>query len=89
MLGLRLSPDVGAAILIGFAALVFVPIGYVYPSRTPQLRALTVTLGVVWGVAIVAIIWLLPDPPRWLVRWSFAYPLYYLALSLYLQASRR
>ena len=89
MLALRLSPPLGAAWVLGFVALVFVPIGYVYPSRTLQWRGLTVTLGIVWGLAILAIIWLLPAPPAWLVWGSFAYPVYYVALSLYLQASRR
>ncbi len=89
MLGLQLSPTTGAAILLGFVALVFVPIGYVYPSRTPQLRGLTVALGILWGLALLAIIWQLPSPPAWLVWGSFAYPVYYLALSLYLQPSRK
>ena len=44
-----LSPRVNAMILLVLSALVFVRIGYVYPSRTPVLRGLTVALGVVWG----------------------------------------
>ena len=78
-----------AMVLLTLVALVFVPIGYVYPSRTPYLRGLTVTLGIVWGVAIVAIILTLPAPPTWLVYGSFAYPVYYALLSLYLQRHRR
>lgn len=86
---LRWSPAANAAVLLAFVALVFVRIGYIYPSRTPQFRVLTVTLGIVWGVAIVAIIWLLPAPPPWLVYGSLAYPVYYAALSLYLDQRRR
>ena len=89
MLAFKPSPSAGAACLLGLVALVFVPIGYVYPSRTVRLRGLTVSLGIVWGLVMVAIIWLLPDPPAWLVWGSCAYPVYYLALSLYLQTSRR
>ena len=88
MVALRLPAAVNAAILLLLAALVFVPIGYVYPSRTVRLRRLTVASGLVWGAMLVAIIWHLPDPPRWLVLTSFAYPAYYLALSLALQRSR-
>ena len=45
------SPDVNAAILLGFAVLVFVPIRYVYPSRTPMLpRSRRTCSGVVWGM---------------------------------------
>jgi phosphatidylcholine synthase len=82
------SPVANAAVLLAFVALVFVRIGYIYPSRTPQFRALTVTLGIVWGIAIVAMIRLLPSPPAWLVYGSLAYPVYYAALSLYLHVKR-
>ena len=40
------------SILLVLSALVFVRIGYVYPSRTPVLRGLTIALGAVWGVMI-------------------------------------
>jgi phosphatidylcholine synthase len=83
------GPVANAAVLLTFVALVFVRIGYIYPSRTPQFRGLTVTLGIVWGIAIVAMIWLLPAPPVWLVYGSLAYPVYYALLSLYLHRQRQ
>jgi len=83
------GPAANAAVLATFVVLVFVRIGYIYPSRTPQFRRLTVTLGIVWGIAIVAMIWLLPAPPPWLVYGSLTYPVYYGALSLYLHRHRR
>ena len=89
MVALRLAPEVNAAILLGLVAMVFVPIGYVYPSRTPELRGLTVTLGVVWGVLVVWLILALPDPPRWLAPVSLLYPAYYVLLSFYLHALRQ
>jgi phosphatidylcholine synthase len=85
---LGLSPAVNAAILAAFAALVFVRIGYVYPSRTPAWRSLTVALGSAWAVAVVAIVWMLPSPPRGLVIASLAFPVYYVVLSLHLQLRR-
>ena len=88
MVALQLAPAVNAAILAGLAALVFVPTGYVYPSRTPHLRALTVSLGLVWGGLVVALILALPDPPRWLAPVSLAYPAYYMLLSFYLHSRR-
>ena len=39
--------------------LVFVPIGYIYPSRTPRYQTFTIAVGVVWGVMMLAVIWLL------------------------------
>jgi phosphatidylcholine synthase len=89
LVALRLSPASAAAWLLAFAVLVFVPVGYVYPSRTPTLRGLTVGLGIVWGVAMVAIIWTIDAPPHWLVMGSLAYPVYYGALSLFLHGRRR
>jgi phosphatidylcholine synthase len=69
--------------------MVFVRIGYVYPSRTPVLRPLTIALAVIWGVLIVAIILLLPDVPGWLLAGSLFFPVYYTALSFALHARRR
>jgi phosphatidylcholine synthase len=88
MAALGLPAGANAAILLVLAAGVFVPIGYVYPSRTPRLRGLTVGLGVVWGLVLLAIILRLPNAPRWLVLASLAYPVYYFGLSLALQRSR-
>jgi phosphatidylcholine synthase len=51
MVGLGTSPTTNAIALIIFVALVFVPIGYVYPSRTPKWQALSVGLGLAWGAA--------------------------------------
>src|SRR5215471_10942746 len=57
---------VNALVLLALSALVFVRIGYVYPSRTPTLRSLTLVFGSLWAVAIGAMIVMWPSPPRWL-----------------------
>jgi phosphatidylcholine synthase len=85
---LGLAPAANAAVLVGLAVLVFVPIGYVYPSRTPTLRTLTLVLGTSWAMATVAMIWTLPQPPRWLVLATLVFPAYYAVLSLALQVRR-
>jgi phosphatidylcholine synthase len=77
-----------AAVLAALTALVFVPIGYVYPSRTPAFRRTTVILGVVWGAAVLAVIWRLPGPPPALVYGSLLFPVYYAVLSVVLHARR-
>jgi len=82
------GPVVNAAILLGLSVMVFVRIGYVYPSRTPVLRGLTMTLGWIWGALMLAVIVTLPDVPRWLLGASLVFPIYYTALSLILQARR-
>jgi phosphatidylcholine synthase len=88
LIALPPPPWVAAAMLLVLAVLVFVPIRYVYPSRTVFLRPLTLGLGAIWTVAFVAIIVQLPTPPPTLVWSSLAYPAYYLALSLWLTARR-
>jgi phosphatidylcholine synthase len=77
-----------ALILLAFTALVFVPIRFLYPSRTPVWPILMNGLGAVWGAAILAIAWCHPDAPRWLVAASLAYPGLYFGLSLWLEYGR-
>ena len=48
-------------ILLALSALVFVRIGYVYPSRTPVLRTFTVLAGVAWGALLLVIVLALPE----------------------------
>ncbi|HWP35453.1 MAG TPA: CDP-alcohol phosphatidyltransferase family protein [Thermodesulfobacteriota bacterium] len=81
-------PWLNAAALLVLSFLVFVPIRYLYPSRTPTLRGLTCTLGVIWGGMLGVIIWQLPHASPSLLLASAFYPAYYLALSLYLGARR-
>jgi phosphatidylcholine synthase len=82
-------PDaLNAAILLVLTALVFVRVGYVYPTRTPVLRGLTIALSLVWGLMIVAIILTLPDVAPALLGASLVFPVYYTVLSLVLQARR-
>jgi len=82
------APSVNAAVLLAFAVLVFVPIRYVYPSRTPAFRTLTVSLGVVWSAAMLWALAHVPEAPRALVEASLWYPAYYVGLSLWLQLRR-
>ena len=81
---LRLDSTANLAVVGLPIVLVFVPIKYLYPSRTPQLRKCTLMLTSVWGAMVVAIVWQLPRPSSWLVGTSLLYPVYYLAVSLFL-----
>ena len=85
----RVPPFYNAVILLALSALVFVRIGYVYPTRTPTLRTLTLALACAWGVLVGAIIWLWPSPPSWLAIGSLVFPVYYIVLSLVLHVRRR
>ena len=72
------------ALVLVFAVLVFVPIKYVYPSRTETLWYLNMTLTTIWLVLFGVIVASLPDAPLVLVLLSVAYMAYYVALSLWL-----
>jgi phosphatidylcholine synthase len=85
----RPDPQVNALILLACAALVFVPIRYVYPSRTPVLQPLTLALGIAWAALMLLAIWRLPIVPPWLAIASLVFPVYYLGLSLALEWRRR
>lgn len=85
----RLRPEINALILLALAGLVFVRIGYVYPTRTPTLRVLTLVLGSIWALLMVAVIFTLPEAPALLLVASLFFPLYYTVLSLVLQVRRQ
>jgi phosphatidylcholine synthase len=82
-------PALNAALVLLLSILVFVPIRYPYPTKTRPLRPLTLALGTLWGLALVALALLLPTPPRWLTLVSLAYPIYYLLLTISLWWHRR
>ena len=84
----QLPQAFNAGLLVALAILVFVPIRYVYPSRTPVLRSLTIGLGIVWGVLLIVMLWRMPAVPRMLLWLSLIYPVYYAALSLLLTRKR-
>ena len=81
-------PAVNGVLLLVLVALVFVRIGWIYPSRTPILQTLTNVLGGVWALMILWITYLLPDVPRWLLISSLFFPVYYTVFSLWLHVRR-
>jgi phosphatidylcholine synthase len=86
---LELSVPVTTALVLVFAVLVFVPVKYVYPSRTETLWWLNMTLATVWLVLFGVIVATLPGPPLVLVLLSAGYLAYYVALSLWLTFGTR
>jgi phosphatidylcholine synthase len=67
--------------------LVFVPIKYLYPSRTEKLWYVNMTLATLWLALWAAITASLPDAPVALVALSLVYVVYYVAVSLWLTFS--
>lgn len=87
--GLQLSAAVNTAVLIGFAILVFVPLRYVYPSRTKTLSEVTNLLGAGWALLLTWIVWRLPDTSGPWLTLSLIFPIYYMLLSLWLDRRSR
>ena len=80
---------VNFAFLTFLAILVFVPVKYIYPSRTAEFRRATHVATGLWTIAQVWMIITFPDPPAWLVWGSMLYAFYYAGLSIYLTLRSR
>jgi phosphatidylcholine synthase len=79
---------VGIALVV-LTVLVFVPVRYVYPSRTKLLRSLNLALAGTWLVTYAVLLAQYPDPNPIVVALSIAYLVYYVGLSLYLTVGTR
>ena len=80
---LGLNPWLNLALVVFLCILVFVPIKYVYPSRTEANQRLTVTLAMIWALSCVAIMMQYPNPHPELIWFSLLYVAYYVGVSVY------
>ncbi len=81
---LDLSPATVTTLFVVCSVLVFVPVRYVYPSRTSAFRALTLVLTGAWLVAYGVLLQQVPDPHPAVIAVSLGYLVYYAALSAFL-----
>ena len=88
-IALNARPAVVSAVIVVCALLVFVPIGYIYPSRMLEFRTPTLVLSLLWLVAYAVVVAQMPDPDPVVLALSGAYLVYYLGLSLHLELKRR
>src|SRR5947209_12011504 len=84
----NLSAIIVGTILLTCSILVFVPIRYLYPSRTVILRPLTLALTGIWLLSYALILQQMPTPQPLLATFSLFYLLYYGGLSVYLTLSK-
>lgn len=85
MLLLKFNPWINLAFLFFFNILVFIPVKYIYPSRTMRLRRLTLMLTYLYGAIGIWGLLQYPNSPQWVVWVSFVYVAYYLGLSIWPQ----
>ncbi|WP_236824593.1 MULTISPECIES: phosphatidylcholine/phosphatidylserine synthase [unclassified Blastococcus] len=81
---LDVGPTGVGVTLAVLTVLVFVPVKYVYPSRTKLLRGLNLGLAAVWLVAFAVLIVQYPDPHPLVVAVSMVYLAYYFGMSIWL-----
>ena len=84
-----LEPTTVAVVLLVCSVLVFVPIGYLYPSRTLAFSRTSLVLTALWLVLYAVILGQMPDPHPVLLAASLAYLVYYAGISLLRTARRR
>lgn len=80
----RLSPQLNLLVIVTLVILVFVPVRYVYPSRTEAYQWVTLAVLSLWGALTIAALVQYPQVPGWVMAGSVLCISYYVALSLYL-----
>ena len=77
------STWVAAGILLAFSAFVFIPLHYIYPSKTKWLKHISLPLTGIYGLVYgVICIFMTADWVKGLTIISLGYPLYYFCVSL-------
>jgi len=79
---LPLPKWVNLAILLLLSVGVFVPIKYLYPSRTAYLRPLNILLTLAWSAAVMMALFRFPEGHQPWIYGSLAYVVYYSVFSL-------
>jgi phosphatidylcholine synthase len=83
MLVLGMNPWFNLGLLILLNVLIFVPVKYIYPTRTKRLKKLTLALSYFFGTLGFIGLILYPNEPKWIWWVTLFYAIYYLALSLW------
>lgn len=89
MLVMQLSPWLNLAFFAAFLVLVFVPVKYVYPTRSERLKKVTLAFSYVYAAAGIWGLIQYPDTPKWIAWASFAYVAYYVVLSFLPKTEKR
>ena len=89
LLLLRPAPWVSLGVVLALCVMVFVPVYYVYPSRTGRYRSLTLVLTAAYALCLTLAVIQHPRSDSRLVLASLLYVVYYVAISLKLRAEFR
>lgn len=81
---LDLPVTFASAALLIFAVVTLLPVKFLYPTRTKFLRPLTLFLGILFTLQLIALMYYFDESPAVLIYSSFIFPFYYFGLSFYL-----
>jgi phosphatidylcholine synthase len=81
---LELPVEFATGVLLMFAAVTFLPVKFLYPTRTTFLRPLTLSLGGMYVLQLLALVYYFDGSSPWLIYSSFIFPFYYFGLSFYM-----
>ena len=76
-------PMLNLTVMLVAVVMVFVPMRWLYPSRSEVLRKSTISLGLVWGVMGAVMLARLPEASPVLGTYSLFYPIYYTVCSAF------
>lgn len=83
MMLLGLNPWINLAVVVICNILIFIPVKYLYPTRSMRLRRLTLGFTYLYGALGVWGLLQYPDVPEWVAPVSFVYVAYYALLSFF------
>jgi phosphatidylcholine synthase len=86
---MQISTSTLATLLVVCSLLVFVPVKYIYPSRTLLARRTNLLLAAVWLVGYAVLLVQFPDPNPVVLAVSLGYVAYYILASVYLTLRSR
>lgn len=86
---LGLDPLINFGIIVLLGIMVFIPVKYIYPSRTKEFRILNLVLTCIWGIAFVIMIFMFPNSPVHLVHASLIYIAYFFLVSFYITIQKK
>lgn len=81
---LGVSPLISNISLLVCAIFVFIPLKWIYPSRTQSFQKTTLFLSAIYFVQIVSMLILYTETPMWLALTSLIFPMYYVTFSVFL-----
>ena len=90
LLDAAVGPWPGALLIVALTVLTVLPVRFVYPNLAPRPWKVPTLVGALVWLALLTVILVRYDaPPAWAVWLSLVYPVFYVALSIWLDATSR